>query len=132
MCQVELTAATSGGAMQSSQDFQDGKLLRIFVDERDRTGLQPTYTAIVDFLRKRGVAGATVFRGIEGFGGHGEVHVAKVFSWLPNLPILIEVVDDWVVLEPLIGELEAMIGEGLLTVEAAQYLRMSKGAPQHT
>jgi uncharacterized protein len=134
MCQVELTAATSGGAMQSSQDFQDGKLLRIFVDERDRTGLQPTYTAIVDFLRKRGVAGATVFRGIEGFGGHGEVHVAKVFSWLPNLPILIEVVDDWVVLEPLIGELETMIGEGLLTVEAAQYLRMSKpkGAPQRT
>jgi PII-like signaling protein len=54
------------------------------------------------------------------------VHMAKVFSWLPNLPILIEVVDDWPVLEPLIGELEALMGEGLLTVEAAQYLRLSK------
>ncbi len=114
--------------MQTTQTFQDGKLLRIFVDERDRTGLQPTYTAIVDFLRKRGVAGATVFRGIEGFGGHREVHIAKVFSWLPNLPILIEVVDDWSVLEPIIDELEEMIGEGLLTVEAAQYLRLSKKA----
>jgi PII-like signaling protein len=112
--------------MQSVQTFQDGKLLRIFVDERDRIGLQPTYTAIIEFLRKRGVAGATVFRGIEGFGGHGEVHIAKVFSWLPNLPILIEVVDDWSVLEPIIAELEAMIGEGLLTIEAAQYLRLSK------
>jgi uncharacterized protein len=111
--------------MQTAQTFQDGKLLRIFVDERDRTGLEPTYTAIVDFLRKRGVAGATVFRGIEGFGGHGEVHIAKVFSWLPNLPILIEVVDDWSALEPIIGELEKMVGEGLLTIEAAQYLRLS-------
>jgi uncharacterized protein len=115
--------------MQNAQDFQDGKLLRIFVDETDRRGLQPTYTAIVEFLRKRGVAGATVFRGIEGFGGHGEVHMAKVFSWLPNLPILIEVVDDWSVLEPLIGELEELIGEGLLTVEAAQYLLLSKAKP---
>jgi len=112
--------------MQDGQEFRDGKLLRIFVDEADRQGLQPTYTAIVEFLRKRGVAGATVFRGIEGFGGHGEVHIAKVFSWLPNLPILIEVVDDWAVLEPLIGELETLMGEGLLTVEAAQYLRLSK------
>ncbi|HUA08888.1 MAG TPA: DUF190 domain-containing protein [Candidatus Acidoferrales bacterium] len=112
--------------MQSARMFHDGKLLRIFVDETDSIGLEPAYTAIVEFLRRRGVAGATVFRGIEGFGGHGEVHVAKVFSWLPNLPILIEVVDDWAVIEPLIGELEEMIGEGLLTVEAAQYLRLSK------
>ncbi|HUN30083.1 MAG TPA: DUF190 domain-containing protein [Alphaproteobacteria bacterium] len=112
--------------MQNAEDFRDGKLLRIFVDETDRTGLQPTYTAIVEFLRKRGVAGATVFRGIEGFGGHGQVHIAKVFSWLPNLPILIEVVDDWSVLEPLIAELETMVPEGLLTIEAAQYLRLAK------
>jgi len=105
--------------------------LRIFVDEADRHGLQPSYTAIVEFLRKRGVSGATVFRGIEGFGGHGEVHMARVFSWLPNLPILIEVVDDWPVLEPLIGELETLMGEGLLTIEAAQYLRISKPKSTH-
>ena len=121
-----LLARAEAWNMQTAQDFRDGKLLRIFVDEADRRGLQPAYTAIVEFLRKRGVAGATVFRGIEGFGGHGEVHMAKVFSWLPNLPILIEVVDDWPVLEPLIAELEVMIGEGLLTIEAAQYLRLSK------
>lgn len=112
--------------MKTSGEFQDGKLLRIFVDENDRAGVQPLYTAIVELLRKRGVAGATVFRGIEGFGGHNEIHLAKVFSWLPNLPILIEVVEDWEVLEPLVPELEAMIGEGLLTIEAAQYLRIAK------
>ncbi|MGP6157926.1 MAG: DUF190 domain-containing protein [Vulcanimicrobiaceae bacterium] len=106
--------------------FNDGKLLRIFLDDSDRTGLQPTYTAVIEFLRQRGVSGATVFRGIEGFGSHNQVHVAKVFSWLPNLPILIEVVDDWDKLEPLIGELKKMVGEGLLTVEAAEYLRLTR------
>jgi PII-like signaling protein len=108
-------------------DFREGKLLRIFVDERDRAGMQPLYTAVVELLRKKGVAGATVFRGIEGFGSHHEIHMANLFSWLPNLPVLIEVVDDWSVIEPLLPELHALIGDGLLTVEAAQYLRLSKG-----
>jgi uncharacterized protein len=112
--------------VDAESQFREGKLLRVFVDQNDRIGLEPAYTAIVEFLRKRGVSGATVFRGIEGFGGHGEMHVAKIFSWLPNLPILIEVVDDWSVLEPLIGELESLVGEGLLTIEAAQYLRVQK------
>lgn len=116
--------------MRTGAEFHEGKLLRIFVDESDRAGVQPLYTAIIELLRKRGVAGATVFRGIEGYGGHGQLHIAKVFSWLPNLPIVIEVVDDWEVLEPLIPELENAIGEGLITVEAAQYLRISKRADQ--
>jgi hypothetical protein len=110
--------------MPTAPEFREGRLLRIFLDEQDRTGLQPTYTAVVEFLRKRGVKGATVFRGIEGFGGHGEVHVAKVFSWLPNLPILIEVVDDWAVLEPLMPELELIVREGLLTIEPVRYARL--------
>lgn len=100
-------------------------MLRIFVDEKDRAGAQPLYTAVVELLRQKGVAGATVFRGIEGFGSHHQIHVAKVFSWLPNLPIVIEVVDEWSVIEPLLPELQALIGDGLLTVEAAQYLRLS-------
>ncbi|HET6896516.1 MAG TPA: DUF190 domain-containing protein [Candidatus Baltobacteraceae bacterium] len=110
--------------MDATADFRDGKLLRIFVDEKDRAGAQPLYTAIVEFLRKNGVAGATVFRGIEGFGSAHEIHVAKVFSWLPNLPVLIEVVDDWSVIEPLLPKLRTLIGQGLVTVEAAQYLRL--------
>jgi PII-like signaling protein len=110
----------------TASDFRAGKLLRIFLDEQDRSGAQPAYTAIVEFLRKQGVSGATVFRGIEGFGGHNQMHVARVFSWSANLPILIEVVDDWSVLEPLLPRLEAMLGEGLMTIEAAQYLRLVK------
>ncbi|MGH7728943.1 MAG: DUF190 domain-containing protein [Vulcanimicrobiaceae bacterium] len=112
--------------MSASAQFQEGKLLRIFVDEKDRYGAQPMYTAIVEFLRKSGVSGATVFRGIEGFGSHHKIHIAKVFSWIPNLPILIEVVEEGSVIEPLLPRLEAMIGDGLLTLEAAQYLRLTK------
>ena len=112
----------------TAADFREGKLLRIFLDERDRSGVQPTYTAVVEYLRKHGVSGATVFRGIEGFGGHHEMHVARVFSFSPNLPIVIEVVDDWSVLEPLLAQLESMIGEGLLTVEGVTYLRLVKSA----
>jgi PII-like signaling protein len=112
--------------VEATADFKDGKLLRIFVDENDRAGMQPLYTAIVDLLRKKGVSGATVFRAIEGFGTHGQVHVAKVFSWLPNLPMVIEVVDDASVIQALIPEVQALIGEGLITVEAAQYLRLTK------
>jgi PII-like signaling protein len=113
----------------SASEFTEGKLLRIFLDENDRTGLQPTYTAIVEFLRRRGVSGATVFRGIEGFGEHHEIHIAKIFRWVPNLPILIEVVDDWAVLEPLLGDLERMLGEGLLTIESVRYLRLRRSVP---
>lgn len=106
--------------------FRDGKLMRIFVDEHDHSGVQPLYTAVVEFLRKRGVTGATVFRGIEGFGSHHELHIAKAFSFSANLPILIEVVDDEEKLRPLLPELETMIGEGLITIEAVSYLRLQR------
>ena len=108
--------------------FQNGKMMRIFVDERDRRGVQPLYTAIVEFLRKRGIAGATVLRGIEGFGANQEIHVAKPFSPTPNSPVLIEVVDEEEKVRALIPELEAMIGEGLITVENISYLRLQRSA----
>ena len=112
-------------------DFKKGQLLRIFVDEADRHGLQPMYTAVVELLRSKHIAGATVFRGIEGYGQHEEIHIAKVFSWLPNLPILIEVVDDREKIEQIIPDLENLIGEGLVTVEAADYKRLPREKSGH-
>jgi len=108
------------------EGFKHGRLLRIFIDESDRHGVQPLYTAIVEFLRAKHVAGATVFRGIEGYGSHQQIHVAKVFSWIPNLPILIEVVDDAEKIDSILPELEALVGEGLVTLEAADYLQISR------
>jgi PII-like signaling protein len=112
--------------MVSNAEFQVGTLMRIFVDECDRKGVQPLYTAVVELLRSRGIAGATVFRGIEGFGGHNEVHIAKVFSWLPKLPILIEVVDEDAKLQALMPDLRSMVEEGLITTESVRYQRLSR------
>lgn len=110
------------------EGFKQGRLLRIFIDDEDRRGVQPMYTAVLDFLRSKHVAGATVFRGIEGYGSHHEIHIAKFLSWLPNLPILIEIVDDAEKLETILPELEELIGEGLVTIEAAEYLRLTRPA----
>ncbi len=108
------------------EGFRRGRLLRIFIDETDRRGIAPLYTAVVEYLRANGVAGATVFRGIEGFGGHGEIHVAKALSWAPNLPIVIEVVDEDSKIAVILPGLEELVGEGLITLEAAEYLRLSR------
>jgi PII-like signaling protein len=110
------------------EGFRQGRLLRIFIDENDRRGVEPMYTAVVEFLRSKKVAGATVFRGIEGYGSHHDVHIAKIFSWIPNLPILIEAVDDADKFDAILPELEELIGEGLITLEAAEYLRLNQGA----
>ena len=110
--------------MNATEDFRHGTLLRIFVDERDRSGPQPLYTALVEMLRRKGLAGATVFRGIEGFGSHQQIHRAKALSWVPNLPIVIEVVDEQPIIEALLPELRTLLGDGLITLEAAQYLRV--------
>ncbi len=118
-------------AVQPAADFKEGTLLRIFVDEDDRAGAQPLYTAVVELLRKRGIAGATVFRGIEGFGSRHQIHAASVFSWAPNLPIVIEVVEDSAVIERVLPELQTVIHDGLITVEAAHYLRLSKESSHH-
>src|SRR5262249_45641652 len=106
---------------------KQGRLLRVFIDERDRRGVQPLYTAIVEYLRAQGIAGATAFRGIEGYGSHHEIHVAKAFSWIPNVPIVIETVDDAEKIEAILPGLKQLVGEGLFTTETVEYLRIVHG-----
>ncbi len=101
-------------------DFHEGKLLRIFVDQHDRWHGQPLYTAIVGALKRAGIAGATVFMGIEGFGSHKQVHVSSVFGF-PNLPVLIEVVDEPEKIVAVVPQLRSMISEGLVTLERVEF-----------
>jgi PII-like signaling protein len=107
-------------------DFRPGQLLRIFVNERDTWHGGPLYCAIVDMLKREQVAGASVFRGIEGFGAHGEIHAAKIWSFSAKLPVLIEVVDDPAKIEALLPQLEAMIQEGAVTLERVEYARFAR------
>jgi PII-like signaling protein len=109
-------------------DFKPGQLLRIFVNERDTWHGGPLYSAIVDMLKREQVAGASVFRGVEGFGAHREIHLAKIWSVSVQLPVLIEVVDEPAKIEALLPQLEAMIPEGAITLERVEYCRFARGA----
>ena len=66
-----------------------GKLLRIFVGESDRWHHQPLYMAIVEAARKAGLSGVSVFKGIEGYGGHSVIRLARVFDLSSDMPILV-------------------------------------------
>jgi uncharacterized protein len=105
-----------------------GKLLRIFVGETDRLGMQPLYTAIVERARKFGLAGATVFKGIEGFGGHSVVHAARVLDLSSDLPVLIEIVDVEERIRAFLPELDTLIREGLVTLETVEIVHYREGA----
>lgn len=107
-----------------------GKLLRIFIGESDRHGGQPLYTAIVEEARRRGLSGATVFKGIEGFGGHSVVHAARVFDLSTDLPVLIEIADDEERIREFIPVLDGIMHEGLVTLESIEVIHYKSGAPK--
>jgi PII-like signaling protein len=104
-----------------------GKLLRIFVGESDRHGYQPLYTAIVERARAAGLGGATVFKGIEGFGGHSVVHAARVFDLSSDLPILIEIVDSEERIRAFLPTLDGLVREGLVTLETVEIIHYRAG-----
>jgi len=106
-----------------------GKLLRIFVDEEDRWHGKPLYAAIVDALKADGFAGATVLKGIEGFGSHKAVHSARAVDFSTNLPVLIEVFESEEKISAFIPALRSMMREGLITLENVQMMRIAKDEP---
>src|SRR4029078_11012615 len=95
----------------------EGKLLRIFIGESDKHGRHPLYQAIVEMLREEGMAGATVLRGVEGFGANSHLHTARILRLSEDLPIVIEVADRAERIEAIMPKLDEMVGEGLVTLE---------------
>ena len=95
----------------------DAERLRIYVSEQDRHGGKPMYEAIVTEARKRGLAGATVFRGVLGFGAASHVHSAKLLALSEDLPICVEISDTVQNIEGFLPLLEDWIGDGLITRE---------------
>ena len=103
--------------------YREGHLLRIFVGEDARWSGQPLHIAIVEMLRRANVAGASVFRGIEGFGAHHELRRDRLFAFEHKMPVLIEVVDEPAAIESLIPILEDMVADGVITLERVTYRR---------
>ena len=104
-----------------------GLLARIYIGESDQWHGEPLYHAIVQRLRERGLAGATVLRGIEGFGRHARIHTTRILRLSEDLPILIEVVDQEDRLRAVLPELDAMVSDGLITLERVGVIAYRSG-----
>ncbi|TBH15470.1 DUF190 domain-containing protein [Thermus thermamylovorans] len=101
----------------------EARLLRIFIGESDRFQGRPLYEAIVLEARRRGLAGATVFRGFMGFGAHSQVHTAKILQLSQDLPVMIEIVDEEAKIRAFLPVLDGMVREGLVTLERVEVIR---------
>jgi PII-like signaling protein len=97
-------------------------LMRIHIGERDRFQGIPLYEAIVNLLRERQFAGATVTRAIMGFGATARLHTDKVLRLSVDLPIVVECVDSEEKIEAILPELDTMIGGGLITLEKVRVI----------
>jgi PII-like signaling protein len=104
-------------------------LMRIHIGERDKHQGKPLYQAIVELLRKRHYAGATVFRAIMGFGASSRVHTDRIEVLSLDLPIVIECVDTEEKILAILPELDEMIGGGLITLERARVIMYRPDLP---
>ncbi|HEY6953328.1 MAG TPA: DUF190 domain-containing protein [Bacteroidota bacterium] len=110
----------------------DGKLVRIFVGESDSVHHQPLYEAIVHAAKEKGLAGATVLRGVEGFGADSRIiHTAKILRLSEDLPIVVEIVDTEERIKSFLPDIDMLIEEAqcgaLVTLEKAEIIHYSAG-----
>jgi PII-like signaling protein len=98
---------------------EEGQLLRIFIGESDRYEGLPLYEWIVRQARQRGLAGATVLRGIAGFGAASRIHTSNILRMSLDLPIIVEIIDKPERIEAFLPIVDAAVKEGLVTTEKA-------------
>jgi len=101
-------------------------LLRIFIGERDKHKHIPLYEALVELFRTKGFAGATVLRGVAGFGAHSMYHTDRLLRLSTDLPMVIEVVDARDRVEAILPTVEEMMDGGMITLEKVQVWRYAK------
>jgi uncharacterized protein len=113
------------------ENSPNAKLLRIFVGESDKSGPMPLYEAIVFAAKKSSLSGATVTRGIMGYGANSKVHTTKLFEISADLPLVIEIVDTEEKIRDFTKIVEQMFEEtksgGLITLEKAEVIRYRAG-----
>ncbi len=102
---------------------EDGQLLRIFIGESDRWHGKPLYEAIILKAREMGMAGATMLRGLMGFGAASRIHTAKILRLSQDMPIVIEIVDSADKIDLLLPIVDEMVQEGMVTVEKVRVIQ---------
>jgi uncharacterized protein len=108
----------------------EAKLLRIFIGESDKNHGKPLYEVIIELARKNGLAGATVLRGVLGFGADSRIHSAKILRLSEDLPIVIEIVDKPERIDLFLPLIDPLIEEGLVTLEKVQILAYRHSNPK--
>jgi PII-like signaling protein len=101
---------------------EEGYLLRVFIGESDKSGHRPLYEEIVLKAREAGLAGATVLRGVMGFGKNSILHTAKILRLSEDLPMIVEIVDSLEKVEAFVPMLDEMIKDGLVTIEKVRVI----------
>jgi PII-like signaling protein len=101
-------------------------LMRIFIGESDKHGHIPLYEALVELFRKEGFAGATVLRGVAGFGAHSVYHTDKLLRLSMDLPIVVEVVDRQERIDGVMPKIDEMMSGGMITLEKVTVIRYSQ------
>jgi len=101
---------------------EEASLLRVFIGESDKFGHRPLYEEIVLKAREAGLAGATVLRGVMGFGKNSILHTAKILRLSEDLPMVVEIVDSLEKIEVFVPTLNEMIKDGLVTIEQVRVI----------
>ncbi len=113
------------------EELSDAKLLRVFLGESDKVRHAPLYEAIVLEAKKAGLAGATAWRGLMGFGPTSRIRTAKILDLSVDLPIVVEITDDESKIAAFLPVLDQLLAEansgGLITMEKVQILRYRHG-----
>jgi uncharacterized protein len=102
--------------------LSEAELLRVFIGESDKHHGRPLYKVIVEEARKRELAGATVLRGVMGFGADSRVHTATILQLSEDLPLVIEIVDEPARIAEFVEYLSGVIDEGLITLEKVRVI----------
>ena len=98
----------------------EGQLLRIFIGESDKYEGRPLYEWLVMKAKEHGLAGATVLRGLMGFGANSRIHTSKILRLSLDLPIVVEIVDTPEKIKEFLALIETVVKEGLVTLEKAE------------
>jgi uncharacterized protein len=108
----------------------EASLLRVHVGENDRWQGKPLYEAIVDKCRELGLAGATVYRGIEGFGASTRIRHQSHWKLSRDAPVQLSIIDTKAQIERLLPFLDAMVEEGLIAISPVEAIRYSRGTAE--
>ncbi len=104
--------------------------LRIYVGEADNCHGQPLYHAIVRKAKELDMAGASVFRGLEGYGANSRIHTARIVDLSADLPVLIEIIDSEEYIARMLPFLDEMVQEGMVTIDDIEVIKYGRKPPK--